>query len=218
MEGPIGLRGPTGAQGNTGPRGPQGVAGPQGPTGSQGITGPIGKQGLLGFPNPVVPVKVQMFVGNIQRLAQTNPGNLTLELTGLGYPALSGPTGDDNTYSSTTISNMTLERNIITVPPGRYLVEGGASFPAGPDLKTGSINLTDSSLNNVFIPGNVVGNDILNVVGRTSFFRDTLIVNSNTQFRLAINSTAAAANVQVPIVIETLNSNYPAYFVTFIKV
>ena len=63
-QGPTGLTGPQGIQGEIGPTGPQGLqgiqgvtgpTGPQGLQGIQGVTGPTGPQGLQGEIGPTGP-------------------------------------------------------------------------------------------------------------------------------------------------------------------
>lgn len=209
MEGPVGPRGPTGDIGRTGPQGPQGEPGPQGGTGAQGLTGPAGRQGLLGFPNPVVPVKVQMFTGNTQG-SGTSDFTAVLGLT--AYPSLTGGDSVNDPANSTTISGMSLYRSTITVPAGRYLVEGGTSFPLGAGINQANISLVDAG-NQIVIPGNVVGSNITNTVGMTSYFSSVLLVDTESGYKLGISSQASGP-ADVPLVV----SGCPGYFVTFIKV
>lgn len=142
MEGPPGPIGPTGDGGIRGPTGVQGSIGPSGLTGPQGITGPWGKQGLLGLPRPSVPVRVQIFMG---KTAQTTPmeppplgeGGIPVESATIAdIDAASSSPPLQNSTTSTTIPGMTLTGDVISLPAGRYFVEGACTFAEMPNGST----------------------------------------------------------------------------------
>lgn len=212
MEGPIGPKGPTGAQGIDGPRGVQGVPGPQGPTGVQGFTGPAGRQGFMGFPRSSVPVAVQIFTASSTvEVPEPEVGETSLDITVIlngGRPPL------DASGGSTTISGMSMDTSgVITVPTGRYLIEGATTFPKD-DISDAYLRFAKTNLDSI-LQGNIV-NVFDQTLGSTSVFSGFHAFTSNTTAVLRYQGEIPedSQGFTVPF----LSEDSIASFVTFVKI
>ena len=118
----------TGPTGILGPRGPQGPQGELGPTGITGRFGPIGFQGYRGYPgDPYVKFGAQVLTNNSTESVTPDGVNFRANLVrtfGSAVPSL------DASGNSSTIAgvNVNLSSGIISLPTGRFYVEGVASI------------------------------------------------------------------------------------------
>lgn len=211
LPGPQGITGPTGI---VGPTGIQGVQGQQGILGITGTRGPTGVQGLLGLPRPSVPVGIQMFAGDSTVEVQSvNPVGVIAPIT-ISYPSLT-PT----TNLSTTIPNMSMSFNTITVPAGTYLVEGACTFP-DTGINSGRIELaTDYSPPSGNTPASYTpfmsGNVITSGSGMTSSFSGLHTFQGTTLVSVMYSvATGSSLSITCPF----LYSGSKSFFVTFVKV
>lgn len=225
MEGPVGPAGPAGDAGRTGPQGPQGVPGPRGTTGPQGETGPNGAQGLLGFPNPSVPVKVQVFTSTTTtNNADGNDVQISC-VVNAAYPPLNG------SGQSTTISGMSCNTSEtsdqITVPAGTYLVEGAITFPDTfvetptpfQQLMSGRIQLRYTN-GTVILNGNVVQDRSATpqTVGMTSVMSGCVDLKNTATLKFGFLYSFIKAPSAPPATLPLVVSGCPTVFVTFVKV
>jgi hypothetical protein len=216
MEGPIGAKGPTGPQGITGPPGAQGVPGGIGFIGPRGLTGPEGPQGLLGFPRSSVPVRVQTVtsVTQVGITAVNTSFTLPASFGGPAYPALSSG-------ESTTITGLSVSGTSITIPPGRYLVEGAASFDNYTDpvrITSAYITLQNSQPSELLRSNKLclyssTASDL--TYGRTCFMSGYVECTSSTVCTVDYKVTMGqVAECNIPLQV----TDCPTIFVTFIKV
>lgn len=118
----------TGPTGILGPKGPQGPKGELGPTGITGRFGPIGPQGYRGYPgDPFIKFGAQLLTNNSTESVVPDNVNFRANLVrtfGTAVPSL------DASGNSSTITGMIVDlcRGIISLPAGRFYVEGVASI------------------------------------------------------------------------------------------
>lgn len=211
LPGPQGITGPTGIVGPTGIQGKQGF---QGVLGITGTRGPTGIQGLLGLPRPSVPVRIQMFAGDdTVQVQSVIPVGVRAPIT-LSYPSLTLTTN-----LSTTIPNMSMSSNTITVPGGTYLIEGACTFP-DTGINSGRIELaTDYSPPSSGIPASYTpfmsGNEVTSGNGMTSTFSGLHTFQATTLVSVMYSvATGSSLSITCPF----LYNGSKSFFVTFVKV
>lgn len=213
MEGPPGPRGPTGIQGIQGGVGAPGLRGAIGQTGVRGVTGPDGVQGFVGLPRTSVPVQLQIF-SSIESISISTQSIDARARTTNQFPPLIS-------RNSTAISGMSLDVNdeVITVPSGRYLVEGACTFVDTGILNNGRFNLVTNYIADPlsYIPI-VSGNEtVLGVSGTTSSFSSFYEFSSNTNVSIMYTGSLKSipqSTYNLPLVVD----GSAAFFVSFLKV
>lgn len=132
----------TGPTGILGPRGPQGPKGELGPTGITGRFGPIGLQGYRGYPgDPYIKFGAQLLTNNSTESVTPESVNFTAKLVrtfGTAVPALD-PSGNSSTIAG---MNVDMSRGIISLPAGKFYVEGVASIISNIILSNSYLTVT----------------------------------------------------------------------------
>ena len=132
----------TGPTGILGPRGPQGPQGELGPTGITGRIGPIGFQGYRGYPgDPYIKFGAQLLTNNSTESANPQSGtNLDRKIRKFGsaIPSLD-PSGNSSAIPGL---NVDLCNGIISLPEGRFYVEGVASIISNVILSNSYLTVT----------------------------------------------------------------------------
>lgn len=223
MEGPRGPTGPAGSAGIIGPQGIQGTRGPEGPTGGVGATGTQGIQGLMGVAVPRFPLGVQVFVGKMVQDSTDNgavSASTSIQVQAVidsdSYPALNGG-------QSMTIPGMSRSGRVITVPAGRYLIEGVANFVPDTNLSTLQLVIgtwTTSTSPPSFEPNytiagkNVNGRTITNT-GFSSVFSGIVDISSTQALSIGYVGTLLT---ETTYTINYQQGESRTFFVTFIKI